>query len=219
MVASQASLIRENGPSRPFFLAGFSSDGVLAFEVAHLLHKTGMPAAGVFLFDADMKAPRFTTLRIWTMRHARKVRDQGFDYLVAKVRRRLQRRRGQQAGTPIANESEDPDAPWRVHKRIWDHMLKRYRPRPLAAPGVLFRAKVSIYVDVHDHDGCLGWNDLFTEGLKVIEIPGDHDSMWKEPDALALLQSWEFALGKLRSTTHAVLCSAPTVLAAIACSV
>ncbi|MGZ5005149.1 MAG: hypothetical protein ACXWG7_06310, partial [Chthoniobacterales bacterium] len=90
---------------------------------------------------------------------------------------------------------------------------------PLATHGVLFRAHVTIYGDVHDYDGCLGWRDLFRKGLTVVEVPGDHVSMWKEPDVRTLTRLWEASLRKLRAATTAVLCSAPTVLAAVACSV
>jgi hypothetical protein len=93
------------------------------------------------------------------------------------------------------------EIPWSVFQRLWDHALRSYRPRPLDSAGILFRAQVSNYGDVHDHDGCLGWRGSFLKGFATISIPGDHGSMWEEPDVHALIHAFEHSLGKLRCVT------------------
>lgn len=226
MIAPHVSLILESGLIGPIALAGYSSYGTVAFEVAHQLHHAGMRVAEVYLFDADMKPPAVAKLKVLAKRHARKLSAQGPVYIWDRIRSRVTRAVEQRAAVKTAREIHAPDAAlsngeisWRVFQRVWDHMLRDYRPRPLDSQGVLFRAATSIYGDFQDHDGCLGWRGLFERGLQVIEVPGDHVTMWKKPDVFALGKSWESCLQKLRRSASAALCSAPPVVAAFACSI
>jgi thioesterase domain-containing protein len=74
--------------------------------------------------------------------------------------------------------------------------VARYRPRALASRGVLFRALDS-YKDPR-YDACLGWSRLFTEGVEIVEVPGDHSSMWQEPRLSTLAQACERSLDALK---------------------
>ncbi len=193
MITPHFDLICSHQLSDPIFLAGYSSYGMVAFEVAHLLRRAGKEVGGVFLFDADMKPSRWAALRVRGLRHARQVMKNGAPYLWKKMRDRRARQKTGGSTRPAA----DDEISWRIFQCIWDHAQRNYSPQILDTPGVLFRAKTTIYGDIHDHDGCLGWRGLFSEGLEVIEVPGDHLTMWVEPHVLALTQAWQDSLGQL----------------------
>lgn len=203
LVAPHTALILSSNLGEPLFLAGFSSSGIVAFEVARQLRAAGKHVGAVFLFDADMKAPPWADLRVRAKRHLRKAMSQGLPYVYEKIfdasakLKMPQRRETNLAEVPIPTEDES----WRVIQRIWDHAQGDYSPQSLDVAGVLFRAQTCVYTDIQDHDSCLGWRGFFSKGLSVVEIPGDHVTMWKEPNVRALSQAWEDSLGRLRCAT------------------
>jgi hypothetical protein len=46
----------------------------------------------------------------------------------------------------------------------------------------------------------MGWADLFTRGLDVVETPGDHWSLLKEPHLQVLARRIDQCIGKLRAS-------------------
>ncbi|MGZ5005791.1 MAG: amino acid adenylation domain-containing protein, partial [Chthoniobacterales bacterium] len=204
LIEPHASRILSSVAPGSCFLAGYSSHGMVAFEVAHRLQRAGKPVEAVFLFDADMKAPAWECVKVVLARHVRGTFRSGLPYLLGKARARRQRRKQERQAKAQIDAMPDAalsngEISWRVFQRIWDHALRNYRPKPLDSRGVLFRAAETCYGDIHDYDGCLGWRDLFRKGLTVVEVPGDHVSMWKEPDVRTLTRLWEASLRKLRA--------------------
>jgi pimeloyl-ACP methyl ester carboxylesterase len=65
LAADHTALIRSAGLAESCILAGYSSGGVLAFEVAHQLQRDGIPVSAVLLFDADLHAAGWKRLRRW----------------------------------------------------------------------------------------------------------------------------------------------------------
>lgn len=202
MAAPHTALILASGLAEPCILAGYSDGGVLAFEVAHQLKRHGIAVEAVFLFDSNMMMPAWGRFK----RHLWNGFRSGPDYVWRKICERLtedkQRRAAQHnAGQPPATPSPVTEGAnleaWESVHRIWQHALKHYPQRELASRGILLRAQKSIYKEVHDFDGCLGWQGLFAGGLDIIEVPGDHSSMWKEPQLRALGKIWGDCLEKL----------------------
>ena len=202
MAAPHTAMILASGLSRPCVLAGYSDGGVLAFEVAHQLKRHGIPVEAVFLFDSNMMMPKWGRFR----RHLQNSFRLGPNYLWRKIRERLTEEKqgrvargnsGKSPVTPSPALGASPKA-WEIVHRIWQHSLKRYPQRQLASRGILLRAQKSIYNDDHDFDGCLGWRHMFAGGLEIIEVPGDHLSMWKEPQLRTLGKVWVKSLEKLR---------------------
>src|SRR6185369_11741291 len=68
--------------------------------------------------------------------------------------------------------------------RLYVNMFKSYHPRPLNSRGILFRSES---LDESDEEryyrraaNCLGWNNLFTGGLEIVSVPGNHYSMMRQ---------------------------------------
>jgi amino acid adenylation domain-containing protein len=76
-----------------------------------------------------------------------------------------------------------------VHRNAW----KNYKCHPLDSRGVLFRARDNPW-PLDALDGCMGWSGLFTRGLEIVEVPGDHFSLLEAPHLLTLAQRFQECL-------------------------
>jgi len=192
LAADHTALIKDAGLAKSCILAGYSSGGVLAFEVAHQLQRDGIPVTAVLLFDADLHADGWKRLRRWARHLAAEGRRLGWSHATRVAHRRIlhewQKRapvlgaRKSLPALPTFPESSDIEDSWEIDARIWIHAHTNYRPRKLACRGVLFRVEDSIYnATRQDFDGCLGWRGQFAKGLDIFTVPGGHFSMWKDP--------------------------------------
>ena len=71
-----------------------------------------------------------------------------------------------------------------VRVRLYQKILESYHPRPLSSRGILFQSESQdeprdekYYRGV---DYSLGWNNLFTRGLDIISVPGNHLSIMRQ---------------------------------------
>jgi thioesterase domain-containing protein len=64
-----------------------------------------------------------------------------------------------------------------VFNRLSRFASSSWRPRPLDASGVLFRTKLPGEEMLPGFDLTYGWRDLFTRGLEIVHIAGNHSSM------------------------------------------
>src|SRR4051794_21953461 len=78
-------------------------------------------------------------------------------------------------------QSEEP-------KRIFHLAVSAYRPAPYTGRLVFFRAAETPPGDIWDHSR--GWRELVKESeFKVHEVPGDHESMFRESNVETLANS------------------------------
>jgi amino acid adenylation domain-containing protein len=200
MAAPHTELILQSRPPHSCILAGYSYGGPLAFEVAHQLLQAGTSVHAVLLFDSDIKISAPRRVAYWFRRQARKLREDALGHFMATVRRLRQPPKtidhasAVLAMPPAGTHLSVENVPWAVIDRVWRHALRRYTPRTLPCRGVLFRAQECVYGEKRDYDGCLGWKGRFSRGLEVVEVSGDHWSMWKEPHAESLRKAWEAVL-------------------------
>jgi len=69
---------------------------------------------------------------------------------------------------------------WPQINRLYDNSLRSYKLRRLDCRGVLFRADRSEDCPAATVDYSLGWADLFSKGLEIIQVTGDHFTMMRE---------------------------------------
>lgn len=198
LAAPHAALIRSRPNLRSCLLAGYSASGVIAFETAHQLVRYGVSVPVVFLFDSELKMPEWERVKRRARFHARHLRHGGLQYIAAKARERFAQRAVSRSVIPLEDENDRgrisaASVPWAVTNRIWQQALRSYPRRALPARGVLFRATGCERNEYQNFDGCLGWRNLFHRGLQVIDVPGEHRSMWEEPNLATLLAAWRAA--------------------------
>jgi pimeloyl-ACP methyl ester carboxylesterase len=183
-------------------LAGHSFAGLIAFETARQFQKQGGKVEMVLLFDSWASYPSPYQVAWHNLRDCWKPADRLSRSIGARGRnswlialwplRQEKNRLRSCCLRPALNSknltslSDEPGMPLpgellrRLYETIWDS----YRPRQLDSRGVLFRAdSIDEYSVVREFDASLGWENLFTQGLEIIPIVGNHLSMYREQDS------------------------------------
>jgi thioesterase domain-containing protein/acyl carrier protein len=158
--------MRTAQPKGPYLLAGFSSGGVIAFEVAQQLSATGEQVALLALLDTY--APQAMTVKQWSIKLGELMRNranlrqiQELAYYWVLHRFKLDGLR------ELRNVGE-------AHR--WAHWS--YRPRPYTHPIEFFMAK-----DSADRAGAevLGWARWAKDSVRIHRLPGSHGHLVKPP--------------------------------------
>ncbi len=190
MAGHYISEIRSVQPSGPYFLAGASFGGTVAFEMAQQLMKQGEKTALLVLFDTI--GPGEKGYRAWRTslksRLSRTFEDGQTRkipiplYIVKRIRRYLTNRIGiLQCGFftlikhPIPLELREGYM-LRKHNKA----INGYRPMPYAEAISLFRGATENEWPYNDPE--LGWKGTATGGLKIINIDAHHLDFMDSPD-------------------------------------
>jgi thioesterase domain-containing protein/acyl carrier protein len=175
----------------PCVLVGHSFTGMVAFEVAHQLSREGRCVDALFLLDTWASEPRWwQKLRqpsVALVRASLTTRTQRLRDRLSNFRRGNTKRR--RAYSCEKSETVYPsfdEMPGEVWPHVVVNALKGYRVRPIDSRAVLFRARNSHLAHLYDIDSHLGWRNVFSRGLEIIESTGDHVSILVEPDVSAL---------------------------------
>jgi thioesterase domain-containing protein len=209
--------LRTVQPHGPYLLGGFSGGGITAYEMARQLRAAGEEVALLVLLDTPLPSKgvvgRADRLRIQWQRLVR----QGPGYLWQWARsrgvwewRRLRRRLG-------LDDDADAAPAGAFHSQAIEAAFYRalavYRvaPQPLAT--WLFRPALDRTYDLGGgrfankaRELVLpdnGWTP-FVADLKVVEVPGDHDSMVLEPNVRSLAAQLRAALQGATAVRRAV---------------
>ncbi|MFN7949394.1 MAG: amino acid adenylation domain-containing protein [Blastocatellia bacterium] len=210
MAAHYLTEVRELQPAGPYYLGGRSFGGMVAFEMAQQLQRQGEQTALLAMLDTDpigwlrllsrraawRQQAVFLSLRI--RQHlanlgGRTLADK-FDYLREKAaykKRRLDTWRWQMkrlAGTSASAS---------MTETLWDveelNYLAARRYVPQVYPGVVTFFAASEEVSIIENE--CGWRTLAGGGLEVIQIPGNHQSMIREPHVRLLAERLKHRLG------------------------
>ena len=170
-----ANLIHGSLDGGPCVLVGHSFTGLLSFEVAHQLQARGRGVDMIVLLDAWAKeAPWWSKLPYLSFRQAQIAAYR----LVSKLSRLSKAAATPPAASTIEASYQSLDEmSWETFQHVVRNALKRYRLTPLNSRGVLFRARASHKAHLHAFDPWLGWSGLFSRGLDVVDVPGDHSSL------------------------------------------
>ena len=188
MAAHYIQEIRKVQPHGPYRLLGYSFGGTVVLEMAHQLRAAGEVVAPIGMLDSrslhydkafqrelsaqskvSRRLSRFqgnTTSLSWRNRLA---------YIAEKLNTRVVR-----IGAGIAHSLGLRTLP-SFFKSAYDinHIaINRYKLRPYDGKLILFRAAEQ---DYSNGPRDLGWGEIFTQGVEIHDIPGDHERMFLEP--------------------------------------
>jgi thioesterase domain-containing protein len=182
MAAVYTGLIETRLDDGPCILVGHSFTGLLAFEVAHQLAANGRRVEMVILLDAWAKNPPWWwRLASLTSARARQVLSERTTEVRSGFDRILPRTKNGDDPADCSYQSID-EMSWNVFLRLIRHTLKGYRLQPLDTRAVLFRARESHKAHLHAYDPTLGWDGLFSRGMNVMEVAGDHSTILLGPN-------------------------------------
>ena len=194
MAAYYLAEVRQVVSSGPYHLIGFSFGGMVAFEMAQQIRTQGEERPIIFMIDsAEMSylkrqaksAPTEQRASEFYHRLRRRFgeafrRSNPWSFIQERVNSRFHRALYSLASKFGISISSSVHEPYHVN---WFAAVN-YSPRPYDESFFLFKAKDHFWEPGTPPD--LGWGTLAQAGLQIFEIPGDHESMFVEPNVSVL---------------------------------
>jgi amino acid adenylation domain-containing protein len=188
MAADYVKTMRAQQPSGPYCLAGVSFGGVLAYEMAQQLTRSGEQVRFLAMLDTVLPGAITRDWLRWTFDQLRQVRQQGSRVLAEKLRRRLRRGHDNSpaATKPRPNSIEDELQHIVVARRaIYKQATRAYAVQPYAGLAILVRAQVGHWPSSDIPDPSYRWSQ-FAQDLQIYDVPGDHLGILKPPNVHTL---------------------------------
>ena len=186
--------IRSVQPHGPYYLAGYSFGGLIAFEMAHQLQEAKEEVALVAMFDSRVTRPVPLGRRLKIL--GKILLEKGVVYAFKRVQRRLtvacqkMALRGHRVRSLAGVTSQTINA--KVQEEIWDGVqneaAQSYVPRLYSGKVVLFRAQQRSPFGENSPD--LGWKSHVKEDLDIYDVPGDHMGILQGPYLPQRLQNY-----------------------------
>jgi thioesterase domain-containing protein/acyl carrier protein len=169
-----AGVLMDRYGNGPFYLGGWCADGITAYETARVIEERGGIVAIAALIDAIN--PQYYTDTGTLLRSAANTMEVLKDTLACTFRNGLKASVSAMAKTvsPLMKRARDRIAvlhQYKLHHAATAFPLLVLRPAEIPIP---------------EHD--LGWQRTCHGEISVVEIPGDHSSLFREPNLSALAQ-------------------------------
>jgi amino acid adenylation domain-containing protein len=200
IAARQVEVLLRFHPAGPLALAGWCAAGVLAYEMAQQLTARGIDVPLLALFDSYNSAAQNAhwlsreRLRYHLAAASRLPAGPLMEYgrgrlqtLARRIRTKVWRTRyriGLMTGQGIAGSLRHPD-------QVLGLAASEYSPRPYSGVVLFFRPQSR---PAGDHaDAAFGWRELALR-LRVVDVPGNHVEMFREPNVALMAEAFEAAL-------------------------
>jgi thioesterase domain-containing protein len=187
MAASYLAILREVQPHGPYFLGGWSAGGLVAYEMARRLVGLGEEVALLALFDAAVPDPQREPARPRAIL-GQLARRYGVDLSGRKDLKTTTEAlavilREARAASTVSVEVSEADL--RRQARLYrSHAMAVQAYSPPAYPGRLTLFRAAEQSDAQ-HSDQLGW-DRFAAAVDVCVVPGNHETLFREPHVRAL---------------------------------
>lgn len=213
MARAYVEEIRALRPHGPYFLAGYSGGGVVAFEMAQQLKALGEEVPLLVFFDTYH--PQMPIRTVTFSRKLMLLRKEGPAYLqkraldrvdrVRAIRERIQIKLCVLGRRPVPHALRD-----RHLTESFGRASRRYRPQPWQGKAILFRAETVPFV-FGGGGPYYGWDSVVLGGVKTVMIPGNHDTLLLGANAKVLMGPLNAALDQasLRMTSRPKLAGEP----------
>jgi acyl transferase domain-containing protein/thioesterase domain-containing protein/acyl carrier protein len=190
--ASMIAEIRTVQPRGPYALAGFSGGGITAYEIARQLEALGEQIEIVVLLDTPLPVRPALSRRDKVLIKLAELRRKGPSYLREwwQARQEWKRKLADGPATDAADAFHNA-----AIETAFRHAVGQYQVAPWSGNLVLLRPALDMHWQVsggawvsRQREYVHADNDWtrFAPNLRVIEVPGDHDSMVLEPNVRVL---------------------------------
>jgi thioesterase domain-containing protein len=200
--------IRRIQPEGPYMVGGFSGGGITAYEIAHQLREAGQDVTALILLDTPLPQRRSLNPRDRAMLQWLKFREEGFLYPARWARRRIEWELELRKQAPYeTDEMEFHNASIRA---AFERAIAKYKVKSWNGAATLFRPPLSKRYEVapgrylnENREYVHPTNEWsqYVPNLKVIEVPGDHDSMVLEPNVRVLATHLRTVLTQAETTS------------------
>lgn len=220
MSAEYIKAIRRVQPKGPYLISGYSFGGSVALEIAQQLYARGEHVAFVGIIDHTLPPYRYRPMS-WTPSRLAEFSVNAFRWLVEDIWRTGRGRRWSACFKMVAKakrlitgrwwrrepESGQTDAeailaclgadvPDHFRQLMAGHYeaLRQYVPKPYPGRVTLLRARTRPLFRVCGYD--LGWEAFADGGLEVKCIPGNHETILREPNVRWLAEAIKVSIGR-----------------------
>ncbi len=202
LAAQYIQEIRTLQPEGPYYLAGLSFGGIVAFEMAQQLTAQGQEVALLALFDtilSDAYKPLPSYKR--ACYHLRQVYQKGPAHILIQLKERTRSLKSKlmriyskfylERGEEVLHTLE-----YHAMREVNEEAERSYRPQVYPSKVILFRAAnpVDAQTSCVAPDG--GWGKLAAGGVQIYEVPGDHLGILKEPHIKVIAENLKSCLDK-----------------------
>ncbi|MBW4677719.1 MAG: amino acid adenylation domain-containing protein [Desmonostoc geniculatum HA4340-LM1] len=183
-------------PKGPYLLGGWCYGGIVAFEMAQQLHKQGQTVSLLTVFDAILPETRIQPAEDddakFIVRTAESIKHLFGTDLSISYHELLPLSLDQQFQVLMTKLNIISDAEIQQHFRSYKlfkthaQAMRDYVPQVYPHEITLFRANEKIPHDfrspeLYSDDPLLGWGKYSQRPIRLIEVPGNHFSMFSEP--------------------------------------
>lgn len=189
MAACYLAEIQRMQPRGPYFLAGGSMGGLIAYEIAQQLREQGESIGLLAMMDTHGPGHRRGAIRAKLPVLVQRVLSP-FGTM-RRVLDALQVGRARAAGQPLPHILRH-----REIERTHYHALVSYDAQSYSGQVLLFRVSEPRRSTLDTE--ALGWERYVTGGIEVIDLPGNHDNLIEQPELLRRLRE---ALEQAQSVT------------------
>lgn len=195
-------------PKGPYMLAGYSSGGIIAYEMAKQLMDKGEKISSLVLLDTYAyahygrntyigKKLAFGNYIANKALHVLKqllLSREGFNYRVGVTKANLKKLYLRLKKDKNTLSKMDYD--WEYESRIIEHnkVIDRYHLQPLPIKADLFR--IQDVIDYTHDPKTLGWKSYAKNGIEVHYVPGEHLTMFSPPNDIVLSKTLQQVLDK-----------------------
>ncbi|BAZ34002.1 amino acid adenylation (plasmid) [Cylindrospermum sp. NIES-4074] len=193
----------------PYFLGGSSFGGWVAWEIAQQLHRQGHEIALLALFDTKglgylkrMSGKK----RLWN--HLNKLQEYGANYILQKAIGKVQWLKNRLQATShkyflkfsLENlEFLSPNDFKVIVEEANRQAARNYSLKVYEGKVTLFRAIDHPQPQGWYIDPKKGWGELARGGLEIHDVPGNHDSMFRQPHVQILAEKLQTCLEKAQT--------------------
>jgi amino acid adenylation domain-containing protein len=219
LAASYVAAVREFQPEGPYHLGGYCFGGNVAYEMAVQLRQQGQQVKLLALMNSSPPNSAYDHIE-WTplglarfvanLRHVvphvlgwdAERRRQFFKWKLRTWQRRLTRAFGRMTGSPTLDVESMVDISQysEVERRVWSahvNALMAHQHSRYDGPVTLFRSRAHCAVSSCDYH--FGWNEYAPGAVRVVIVPGAHESILEEPHVESLAGEFAAALQLCRA--------------------
>ncbi len=209
MAAHYLAEIRTIQPRGPYLISGFSMGGVVIYEMAQQSLAAGDPPPLVVFLDAPspLYIEEQDTRLSGKLANITQVSfQQGLSQGLERVSRRLSQRyrwvRDETLSRLYLRLNRHLTPALRIHRvRETNHRIAEiYTPRPYTGPITILRASQQIRRAAPDPT--LGWGQYVTGPILDYEIPGDHETIFHEPNVRVMAETLQACIDRWLATDH-----------------
>ncbi len=198
MAAAYVKEVEETFPSGPYLICGYSSGGVIAYEMAKQLRQAGRPVGLLTLFDTYH--PEFYADDSDAILLRKRFREEGLWPSVKEFFRIFWRHQQQRVNNQklrvyrkLGKRLPQSLIPHSLALAFYD-AAKKYEAGDFSGEILLFRTTTNVGESGED----LGWGANAEGGARVVSIPGNHDNFLLAPHVGKICEALRPEIEKVR---------------------